>query len=428
MPTPIVCLSAALRQYAEAFRGCFSQRQWQYFVTVLLGLVECEGRRTLSGLLAKVADPVSVCGLSRFFSRWSWSADEVAQTWQRRFRQQRQPFVQAEQARQRAARPRRRGRPTATVVTGYLILDDSVHAKSKGRKMQGLGWHYSGSEKRLVSGHSLFMGLYVLGERRCPLRPQLYRQQAVCAQEGVPFQSKIDLAVQQIEQFAPAEGTQAHVLIDSWYHCKRVRKAAQQRGWQITGGLKSNRKMRLIAADGRRSWCSLDEYAARLKPEDWQEAVWPSQSGGQKVYAHTVQTWIRKLGPTLLLITCPDPNAPAPSLRYWGSTLLEATAQTVIATLAVRWDIEVLFEDLKDLLGSDHYQLLSAEGLVRFWTLVACLSCFLDEQRAAQNTLHTWGDARRALQKEHAHNLVTWLAKQFSSGVTAQQVCTQWAL
>jgi hypothetical protein len=33
------------------------------------------------------------------------------------------------------------------------------------------------------------------------------------------------------------------------------------------------------------------------------------------------------------------------SIRYWGSTLLEADAQTVINTLAVRWSIEVLFED-----------------------------------------------------------------------------------
>jgi hypothetical protein len=202
--------------------------------------------------------------------------------------------------------------------------------------MRGLGWHYSSTEKRVVSGHSLFSGLYVLFGRRCPLRPQLYRQKSVCEREGVPFMSKIDLAVQQIAQFEPAEGTQTHLLIDSWYHCKRVRKTAQKRGWQVSGGLKSNRKMRLSGEDGCRSWCSLGEYAARLKPEDWQEATWPSQEGEQRVYVHTVQTWIRKLGATLLLITCHDRNAPAQSLRYWGTTLLQAKAQTVINTLAVR--------------------------------------------------------------------------------------------
>jgi len=70
MPKPIGCLSVALCQFAELFRPCFSQRQWKYFVMVLLGLVECEGRRTLSGLLSTVGEKVSVSGLSRFLSRW----------------------------------------------------------------------------------------------------------------------------------------------------------------------------------------------------------------------------------------------------------------------------------------------------------------------------------------------------------------------
>jgi hypothetical protein len=96
----------------------------------------------------------------------------------------------------------------------------------------------------------------------------LYRQKAVCEKEGVTFLSKNDLAVAEIEQFEPVAGTQTHLLIDSWFHNKRVRRAAQQRGWHISGGLKSNRTMRLIAEDGSRTWLTLSEYAAQLKPED----------------------------------------------------------------------------------------------------------------------------------------------------------------
>ena len=104
----------------------------------------------------------------------------------------------------------------------------------------------------------------------------MYRQKAVCEQEGVPFQSKIDMAVNQIEDFEPVADTHTHVLVDSWYHCKRVRKAAQKRGWDVSGGLKSNRVMRLIAEDGSREWLKLSEYAARLDRDDWQEVIWPS--------------------------------------------------------------------------------------------------------------------------------------------------------
>ena len=81
MPKPIVCLSEQLRQFAEIFRSCFSKRQWKYFVIVLLGLIECEERKTMKGLLRVVGESTSLSGLSRFFGRWAWSPGEVAQTW-----------------------------------------------------------------------------------------------------------------------------------------------------------------------------------------------------------------------------------------------------------------------------------------------------------------------------------------------------------
>ena len=226
MPKPIVCLSEQLRQYLEDFRPCFSKRQWKYFVTVLLGLIECEERKTMTGLIRVVGERISLSGLSRFMSKWPWSPAEVSQTWMLRFRKRLEPLVQAEHQRLKAEQPKRIGRPKTTVVTGYLIFDDSVHAKPKGRKMGGLGKHYANSERRVVHGHCLFTGLYVLLGQRCPLPARMYRQKAVCEREGVAFQSKIDMAVGQIEGFEPIADSHTHLLIDSWYHCKRVRKAA----------------------------------------------------------------------------------------------------------------------------------------------------------------------------------------------------------
>jgi len=42
--------------------------------------------------------------------------------------------------------------------------------------------------------------------------------------------------------------------------------------------------------------------------------------------------------------------------------------EQVVGHAAQRWDIEVLF-DFKELVGSDHYQVRSAQGIVRFWAL-----------------------------------------------------------
>src|SRR5437868_15446593 len=98
MPIPIICLDEALQHFAQRFRELFSKPQYQYFVTVLLGLMLCEGTRTLRGLLRQIAEGPSLAGLSRFLSEAPWEA--VAEQWLRHFRETMQPQVEAEQRQQ----------------------------------------------------------------------------------------------------------------------------------------------------------------------------------------------------------------------------------------------------------------------------------------------------------------------------------------
>ncbi len=45
--------------------------------------------------------------------------------------------------------------------------------------------------------------------------------------------------------FEPAAQTSTHVLVDSWYHCAKLRKATRQKGYDLSGGLKANRLISL---------------------------------------------------------------------------------------------------------------------------------------------------------------------------------------
>ena len=171
MPKPIICLATDLRQFAQEFQTVFSKPQFKYFVTVLLALVECQERRTLSALLGCVGPDCSLSGLSRFFSKGCWSPQHLASLWLERFRARVRPLVaqvevvQTQKETEAAAEAKRGpGRPPKTdklktLVTGFLIFDDSTHHKPKGRKMQGLGKHYSNCEKKVVKGPSMLAGL-----------------------------------------------------------------------------------------------------------------------------------------------------------------------------------------------------------------------------------------------------------------------------
>lgn len=99
MYVPMTCLDESLRHFGEWFREQFPKPQYQYFVTVLLELMECERRRTLSGLLREVGEHPSLAGLSRFLSEAPWHEKHLVDQWLMHFRQEMEPLVEAEQQR-----------------------------------------------------------------------------------------------------------------------------------------------------------------------------------------------------------------------------------------------------------------------------------------------------------------------------------------
>jgi hypothetical protein len=351
MPVPIICLETTLSQYAEAFRQVFTVPQFRHFVTVLLGFSLMPERRTLTGLLSRVAGVRSLSVLSRFFSRAPWSPQKLAYTWLEDFRQQLTPQVQAEQQRQRATRRPQRGRPKDTQATAFAIFDDttlSKHLQGKpGPSMAGIGHHYSTTAGGIVEGHSLVVGLLELLGRRCPLPPRLYCQKAVAATQGVPFRSKVDLVVEAVQALTPIPGTRTHILVDSWYTCYRLWRTALGRRFTITGGLKVNRWLRLPGPNqpGGRRKVRLSQYLAELAPEDFVTVPWR----GRQVAAHLVRTFIYRLGACQVLVVKEHPDAPPESARCWATSDLEAPVATVASYAAQRWDIETWIEDAKEL-------------------------------------------------------------------------------
>jgi len=422
MAQPIIIQDAALCNYLQAFRDTFSTPQLKYFVTVLMGLIHCQASRTLSGLLRVVAGGMTVGGLSRFLISPAWSIGSVDRARYAFFCAEVTPIVAEHHATQRQQRPKRQGRPTPTVVTGYLIVDDSTHVKRYAQKMDGLGWHYSGTEGRTMPGHSLFEGLYIVEGHQYPLSPQMYRQKSVCEREKVPFLSKVDMTVKVIQEFEPLPDTHTHLLADSWYVNKRIWKAVKARHWDLSGGLKKNHKLRTEDVEGNLLWARVDDYAAELPKEAFQAVIWPNQEGGETVYAHLIRTRVKKLGACQVLIVKTAADDPAEKARFYITTRLCDSLEQVVNAIAVRWNIETLFGDFKELMGSDQYQLHSAEAILRFWALGLCLYQFLDSLRHRLRRLRhkefTLGDTLNWVRARNETQTLDWIYRQAAAKAT----------
>jgi hypothetical protein len=144
------------------------------------------------------------------------------------------------------------------------------------------------------------------------------------------------------------------------------------------------------------------------------------------VCAHLVKTWVRGLGPCQVLIVKLDPDDDVEHTRYWATSRLDDTLEEVVGHAAQRWTIEVLFADFKELLGGDHYQMRSAQGIVRFWALGLCLYQFLDEVRATHHRLRgehlTLGQARQQIRDYHWEGLLDWICDRIEAGATRDEI------
>jgi len=417
----IILQDATLRNYLKAFHEKFSAPQWKYFVTVLIGLLHCNGNKTLSGMLREVAIVVTVSGLSRFLVSPAWSVAALDQVRYQQFTCEVSPIVAPKHQQQKAQRVRRRGRPSPTLVTGYLIMDDSTHAKRYYAKVaSGLGRHYSSIEKKTVKGHSLFQAVYDVEDYQFPLTPHMYCQKTVCEQMERPFRSKVELSIAMVESFEPLAHTHTHVLVDSWYLNKKLWKVTKARGWDLTGGLKSNRRVRIVDSQGMVSWPTISEYAASLSSEDFQAVKWPNQADGQVVYAYLLRTIVKHLGACQVLIVREKQAVPNSTTRFFATSRLKDTLEQVITAVSKRWAVETLFADFKELMGSDQYQLHSAEAIERFWALAFCLYQFLDSLRhrleRLENRHISLGEARAWLIDRHNSQQLDWICSQATRG------------
>lgn len=162
----------------------------------------------------------------------------------------------------------------------------------------------------------------------------------------------------------------------------------------------------------------MSEYLASLTEQDVVLLSWPR--GGKPVDVHMVTPSVRTRYRCQVVIVRHSLSAPLSQARYGASSDLEAEAETRLAHISARWEIEILFGDGKEAPGLDQYQCMSAQALLRFWTLAMLVSVFLEEEqhrlRVAWQRPVTIGEARREIQRRHRHRLLEWLHEPFLSG------------
>ena len=194
-------------------------------------------------------------------------------------------------------------------------------------------------------------------------------------------------------------GWKIYVQFDSWYASEQLIKYVRHQGWQVTCGLKHNRKL-----NGQR----IDHLASALRHKRYLHVQITAADGNETRYyvRQTIGCLENVSEEVRVFFSKRHPREQSPA--YFMSTDLTRSAQQALQGYSGRWSCEVLNFYLKTQLGLADFRVRAYEAVDKYMVAVLLTWAYVErrfeQERSAQ--IKTYGDLIRRHRDEHA---VAWL-------------------
>ena len=376
-------------KYLTDVSRIFSKPQKHHYTTMMESLIELDGKRTISRINQNIIERRDVSCDIKFIRDTDWTKNEI-------FGAHRAYFKSVAQK----------------ADVGFYIIDDTVLEKAgRPKHMEGLGWHYSHSKGRVIYGHSMVSSQYRVGSVSLPYDFQFYRGEKDSLKNKVVFKSKQDIAKAFIREFEPFFNEKIYILLDSWYTSKEVIQATKDRGFNIIGGIKSNRVFRL-QENGHKH--RISTYVKNLRNTSFEEVV----LGEGAFLVRRVECFLPGVGNAVILISKRKKDG---SKCFILSTDTSLCNEDILKYYSYRWDIETAYLYCKDRLGLGHYQMRRMKAIEKFCALVFSAFCYLEALRF-QNKKSSIGQSRWYFRLRRKQHYVEHIVKLAREGVPLKKI------
>jgi SRSO17 transposase len=286
------------------------------------------------------------------------------------------------------------------------VLDDTSYPK-KGTHSVGVGRQYCGvlgKQENCQVAVTMSLANELMS---VPATYRLYlpeswasdraRREVAGVPEEVVFQTKTEMALDQIDQLLADGVPKAPVVMDAFYgRATELRDEIANRGLQYVAAVREDTTVSLPGPAGAKDPVAVKQLAASLPKTAWRSVWWRHGTKGDKRsrfallrvrIAHQAPVRGQERDLEWLLIEWP-PAEPEP-VHYWLSNLPAGTRISKIVNLAqMRWRIERDYEELKGELGLDHYEGRGWLGFHHHGALCIAAYAFLIAERARLSPPH----------------------------------------
>ena len=361
----------------------------RHFRKMLTGIIEYEGRHTISNLNLNQLDTVDVSNDIKFIRDTAWTCENVLK-------------LNRDYLKNIAKKSN----------TGFLIIDDTVIEKQgKPKKIECLGWHYSHSRSRTVYGHCLVTSHYRTGEVSFPYDLQFYLNKNVATDYGKIFKTKPEIACELIEKFESFSREKIYCLVDSWYTSVKVVEAAKNREFELIGALKSNRVFQ-FTEHGKKH--KLSTYVKNLKNTSFEEVALK----GEAFKVRRIEVWLKGIGNAVILISKRVKDG---SKMFILSTDMNLSNEEILKYYSYRWDIEIGYLYCKDRLGMGQYQMRKLKAIGKYCALVFAAYTLLESLRVSNNE-QSLGKSRQYFKIMKKREYVDQVITLYKKGVAKRDI------
>lgn len=388
---PIVKYPFFIESVLPRFEPIFNRSQLRHFAEYLTGLIVSE-KKTITAINSHFMDHTDQSAKNHFLTDSGWDDQQLTD---KRF----------DMILERCQEKR--------ITEGLLVIDDTIAHKS-GKQIGAVDWFWDHSNHTYTLGHQLVSSQFVTRDFHVPLDYRLYRKEEDVGKEH--FKSKLDLAVELIDQANQMRIPFSCVAGDSWYFCDKIIRylASLHKDWIFAS--KSNRTINIS-----NRWIQLKDFVKELKSEDFKQVTITKTNGKQlTVFAYSKTVHMRKVGRVKVVVSyLKEPFNGNPF--FLVTNRKDWTIGTILSNYAQRWPIETFYRDAKQNLGFESCEMRRLRGIRRHWNLVF-LAYTLLELESSSGPLTKWiksnvvtiGGKCRMASSEIVRSFIFWTYQQLN--------------
>ena len=344
-----------INKFLKNFKELLSKKQFKIFSLAVYSLLKEYNRNSLQSMAGKANCDYQA--FQYFFSEARWSHDKL--------NTKRLEVLHNQ-------------RTTASTSSGVLVIDDTSAPKPYAKATEGARYQHCPSLKRQAVCNVAVASAFSSPSKYFPVNLKFYKTQDEFkyGKYDDNFKSKLDLAEELVKDALDKKIKFKSVVMDSWYTSNNLLRFLDSRKLTFVADLKPNRLVLFYHPEERRHcWIQQDElvrlvrsyYPHKLKP------VKVAHSNGYKrsFLGYSFKTRLKdcpiKLRAVLLFGDFCDEDSKSEHLLITNDLI--SYMPTVASQYSLRWGIERIFKELKDIFYFDQYQVRHKRQIERYWML-----------------------------------------------------------